>query len=257
MPDTSPSNRHLGHVKFFDANKGYGFIIPRVQYSPDRIEEVFVHHTAIQNEGGFKSLYEGEEVEYDLIERPKGLQAANVTGPGGKPVKGDPFYSRTSQPRPKLAIPTYEQQPPLSYPVFDGYPFPAPGYYPYIMTYSHMGPPSPFMSPPPAFSMPPASHGRPLVSPTASFPPPPHGFHPGMPNHVFLSNMVPPPAAMQQNGSCSSTTLVYTTTAPMTSSPPPMPFPSQQHQHFAGPFHAHPVPPMSPVHTSDSSSSSS
>ncbi|CAO3596395.1 unnamed protein product [Absidia cylindrospora] len=52
--------------------------------------EVFVHHTAIHNEGGFKSLGENEEVEYDLVQGNKGMQAANVTGIGGGPVKGDP-----------------------------------------------------------------------------------------------------------------------------------------------------------------------
>eukprot|EP00158_Paraphelidium_tribonemae_P002333 Partr_v1_DN25288_c0_g1_i1_m16949 len=51
--------------------------------------QVFVHHTAIQNNGGFKSLGEGEEVEYDLVQGFKGLQAANVSGPNGQPVIGD------------------------------------------------------------------------------------------------------------------------------------------------------------------------
>ncbi|KAI7853123.1 hypothetical protein BDC45DRAFT_511383 [Circinella umbellata] len=55
--------------------------------------EVFVHHTAIYNSGGFKSLSEGEEVEYDLVQGPKGMQAANVSGPGGVPVRGDPYAS--------------------------------------------------------------------------------------------------------------------------------------------------------------------
>ncbi|CAO3677093.1 unnamed protein product [Rhizopus stolonifer] len=56
--------------------------------------EVFVHHTAIHNDGGFKSLAEGEEVEYDLIKGPKGMQASNVTGPDGTSVQGDPRNQR-------------------------------------------------------------------------------------------------------------------------------------------------------------------
>ncbi|KAL0097499.1 cold-shock transcription factor [Phycomyces blakesleeanus] len=87
------SSRQTGIVKFFNSAKGYGFIIPNSPINQSKIEEVFVHHTAIHNDGGFKSLKEGEEVEYDLIEGPKGFQAANVSGPEGIPVQGDPFAS--------------------------------------------------------------------------------------------------------------------------------------------------------------------
>ncbi|KAI8064271.1 cold-shock' DNA-binding domain-containing protein [Gilbertella persicaria] len=78
--------RHKGRVKFFNSTKGFGFILPE---NNDTMEEVFVHHTAIHNDGGFKSLAEGEEVEYDLIQGPKGMQASHVTGPDGVSVKGD------------------------------------------------------------------------------------------------------------------------------------------------------------------------
>ncbi|KAI9289623.1 cold-shock' DNA-binding domain-containing protein [Umbelopsis sp. AD052] len=91
---TSSAPRHSGRVKFFNSVKGFGFIIPDDQAGQENIEEVFVHHTAIQNEGGFKSLGEGEEVEYDLVQGPKGMQASNVSGPGGNPVKGDPNAGR-------------------------------------------------------------------------------------------------------------------------------------------------------------------
>ncbi|HEY2900410.1 MAG TPA: cold shock domain-containing protein [Polyangia bacterium] len=60
-----------GKVKWFNDAKGYGFIAR--EDGPD----VFVHHTAIQSEG-FRSLSEGQTVEFDITEGPKGLQAANV-----------------------------------------------------------------------------------------------------------------------------------------------------------------------------------
>ncbi|MES2442189.1 MAG: cold shock domain-containing protein [Pseudomonadota bacterium] len=61
----------IGTVKWFNAEKGYGFI--SCEGSPD----VFVHHTAIQGDG-FKSLDEGQSVEFEVQQGPKGAQAANV-----------------------------------------------------------------------------------------------------------------------------------------------------------------------------------
>jgi cold shock protein len=58
-------------VKWFNDAKGYGFI------SQEGGEDVFVHHTAIQMDG-FRSLKEGEQVEFEVTQGPKGLQAANV-----------------------------------------------------------------------------------------------------------------------------------------------------------------------------------
>ncbi|RIA78702.1 cold-shock' DNA-binding domain-containing protein [Glomus cerebriforme] len=87
--NTIPYGRKQGKVKFFNCQKGYGFIIPYNLGINEKVE-VFVHHTAIHNNGGFKSLAEGEDVEFDLIKGPKGLQAANVSGPNGISVKGDP-----------------------------------------------------------------------------------------------------------------------------------------------------------------------
>ena len=60
-----------GTVKWFNDAKGYGFI------SQEGGEDVFVHHTAIQMDG-FRTLTEGEKVEFDVTQGPKGLQAANV-----------------------------------------------------------------------------------------------------------------------------------------------------------------------------------
>ncbi len=62
-----------GRVKWFNDAKGYGFI-----EQPDGGEDVFVHFTAIEMEG-FKTLTEGQEVEFELRQGDKGLQAANVT----------------------------------------------------------------------------------------------------------------------------------------------------------------------------------
>lgn len=64
--------RLQGKVKWFSDQKGYGFI------SRDNSADVFVHHTAIQM-SGFRTLKEGDNVSYDLLESPKGLQAVNVT----------------------------------------------------------------------------------------------------------------------------------------------------------------------------------
>jgi cold shock protein len=60
-----------GTVKWFNDAKGFGFI------SQEGGEDVFVHHTAITMDG-FRTLKEGERVEFDVVQGPKGLQAANV-----------------------------------------------------------------------------------------------------------------------------------------------------------------------------------
>jgi CspA family cold shock protein len=64
-----------GTVKWFNDQKGYGFI------HRDAGEDVFVHHSAIQSEG-FKSLKEGDVVEFEVTKDPKGLRATNVRRAG-------------------------------------------------------------------------------------------------------------------------------------------------------------------------------
>jgi len=60
-----------GKVKWFNNQKGYGFI------TPENGKDVFVHHSVIQGEG-YKSLEEGQSVEFDIEQGPKGEQAVNV-----------------------------------------------------------------------------------------------------------------------------------------------------------------------------------
>lgn len=60
-----------GKVKWFNDQKGYGFI------APEEGDDVFVHHSSIQGDG-FKTLSEGEEVEFEITDGPKGKQATNV-----------------------------------------------------------------------------------------------------------------------------------------------------------------------------------
>ncbi len=70
-PINPPVVMASGHVKWFDNKKGFGFI----SYETDN--DVFVHYSAIQT-GGFKTLKEGELVNFELVEGDKGLKAQNV-----------------------------------------------------------------------------------------------------------------------------------------------------------------------------------
>lgn len=63
----------MGSVKWFDGDKGFGFIKPDIESNKD----IFVHYSGIQGHG-FRSLEEGQRVSYDVTDGPKGDQAANV-----------------------------------------------------------------------------------------------------------------------------------------------------------------------------------
>lgn len=62
-----------GTVKWFNDTKGFGFI------TSEEGNDVFVHYSAIQNDGGFRTLAEGDSVSFETEEGPKGLKAVNVT----------------------------------------------------------------------------------------------------------------------------------------------------------------------------------
>ncbi len=69
---TAEATGVLGTVKWFNADKGYGFIV-----RDDGLADVFCHHSAI-NMSGFKKLDEGDKVEFDVVDTEKGPAAANV-----------------------------------------------------------------------------------------------------------------------------------------------------------------------------------
>ena len=69
--------RTTGTVKWFNDSKGFGFITPQ-----DGSKDCFVHHSAIQG-SGYKSLAEGEQVEFDVVQGAKGPAAENVQRVGG------------------------------------------------------------------------------------------------------------------------------------------------------------------------------
>lgn len=66
------SDLHTGHVKWFNESKGFGFI------EREDGADVFVHYSAI-NSGGFRTLVEGQKVQFTITQGPKGPQAENVT----------------------------------------------------------------------------------------------------------------------------------------------------------------------------------
>lgn len=67
------SERTVGTVKWFNGSKGYGFISP-----DDAEDDVFVHYSSIEGQGGFRELNEGDRVEFDIEQSAKGPQAVRV-----------------------------------------------------------------------------------------------------------------------------------------------------------------------------------
>ena len=82
---TDPSEgKQIGAVKWFNAEKGFGFIAPA-----SGGEDLFVHQSAI-HAPGFRSLMEGEEIEFKTVEERGKMKAVDVTGPKGDFVQGAP-----------------------------------------------------------------------------------------------------------------------------------------------------------------------
>ena len=67
------STTQTGTVKWFNDAKGFGFITPA-----DGSKDLFAHHSEIRSQGGFRSLAEGAQVEFEVKQGPKGLQASNI-----------------------------------------------------------------------------------------------------------------------------------------------------------------------------------
>merc|ERR1712129_533850 len=84
-PANSTEGKATGYVKFFNNEKGYGFIA-----NDDGTGDLFVHHSALYCDG-FRSLAENEQVEFDVEDQGDGkFRAINVTGPEGAPCVGKP-----------------------------------------------------------------------------------------------------------------------------------------------------------------------
>ena len=81
--DSIMSERQSGSVKWFDSSKGFGFIQREGQ------DDVFIHYSAIRGDG-FRSLEEGQRVEFETVTSPKGLQARDVVVIGTAPETETP-----------------------------------------------------------------------------------------------------------------------------------------------------------------------
>lgn len=77
-----------GVVKWFDARKGYGFIL-----NPEGGQDIFVHYTQIRQESGFRLLRTGQQVEFEMLSSGRGMHAHEVCvvadRPGGRPARAE------------------------------------------------------------------------------------------------------------------------------------------------------------------------
>ena len=85
--------KQIGIVKWFNSEKGFGFVAPKDGGG----EDLFVHQSAI-NAPGFRSLMEGEEVEFKVVEERGKQKAIEVTGPGGDFVRSEEHTSELQSP---------------------------------------------------------------------------------------------------------------------------------------------------------------
>ncbi len=90
MSTEAGEERRTGTVKWFNTEKGYGFIVP-----DNGDADIFVHQTAI-NVQGFRSLADGESVEFETVQDPQTgkIKAHDVTGPGRVDVLGAPYQEQ-------------------------------------------------------------------------------------------------------------------------------------------------------------------
>lgn len=115
-PQTQNQPKRSGFCKFFNAGKGFGFIqddnpgeLPTMDGDPGT--DIFVHYSCITRcDAGFKSLLDGEKVEYVLGRSNKGLAALDITGPGGAPVKGASSNPSSSAKSPSVIKSQQQQQ---------------------------------------------------------------------------------------------------------------------------------------------------
>ena len=93
--DSNGENMARGTVKWFNSDKGFGFV-EQDGGGPD----VFVHHSAIES-SGYRALAEGQRVEFEVTQGPRGPQAERVTAISGGPLEGPPAGGGDDRPPPK------------------------------------------------------------------------------------------------------------------------------------------------------------
>ena len=92
--------KHQSVVKWFDAKKGYGFLV-----DPEGGADIFVHYTSIHSEARFRTLRTGEEVTFDLTEGPKGSHARDVLSLDPLPIEEEEGpQARFQPPSPQDAL---------------------------------------------------------------------------------------------------------------------------------------------------------